>query len=64
MQPDGILDVAQSFIVGVSLAVTALERRAGEIEALPIAFDDNGQRVVLHGGIVLRGAGPASDCLR
>jgi hypothetical protein len=37
VQSDGILDVAQSLIVGVSLAVTALERRAGDIEALRIA---------------------------
>jgi flagellar biosynthesis/type III secretory pathway ATPase len=56
VQPDGILDVAQSLIVGVSLAVTALERRAGDIEALRIAFDDNRQRVVLHADIVPREA--------
>jgi hypothetical protein len=30
VQPDCILDVAQRLIVGVSLAVTALERRAGD----------------------------------
>ena len=52
------LDVTQSLIVGVSLAVTALERRAGDIEALRIAFDDNRQRVVLHADIVLREATP------
>ncbi len=54
VQPDGVLDVAQSLTVGVSLAVTALERRAGDIEALRIAFDDNRQRVMLHWDIVLR----------
>lgn len=56
VQPDCILDVAQSLIVGLSLAVTALEGRAGDIEALRIAFDDNRQRVLLHADIVLREA--------
>ncbi len=54
VQPDCVLDVAQSLIVGVSLAVAALERRAGDIKALGIAFDDNWQGVTLHGDIVLR----------
>jgi hypothetical protein len=58
VQPNCILDVAQSLIVGLSLAVTALERGAGDIEALRIAFDDNRQRVVLHADIVLREATP------
>lgn len=56
VQPDCILDVAQSLVVCVSLAVTALEQRAGDIETLRIAFDDNRQRVALHGDIVLREA--------
>ena len=56
MQPNCVIDVAQSLIVGFSLAVTAQERRAGDIESLRIAFDDNRQRVVLHGDIVLRKA--------
>ena len=63
VQPDCILDVVQSLIVGVLLAVTALEGRAGDIEALRIAFDDNRQRVVLHGDIVLREA-TSGACLR
>lgn len=56
MQPDCVLDVAQSRIVAVSLAVTALEGRAGDVEALRIAFDDDRQRVVPHVDIVLREA--------
>jgi hypothetical protein len=58
VQPDCVLDVAQSLLVSVSQAVTTLERRAGDIETLRIAFDDNRQRVVLHGDIVLREARP------
>lgn len=56
VQPDGILDVAQSLILGVSLAVTALERRTGDVEALRMALDDNRQRVVPHGDVVPLGA--------
>src|SRR5271154_5893289 len=60
VQPDCILDLAQSLIVGVSMTVTTLKSRAGDIEALRIAFDDDRQRVVLHVGIVLREARPAT----
>ena len=63
VQADGILDVAQSLIVGISLGVAALEGRAGDIEALRVAFDDNRQRVVLHGDVVLREARPESHLL-
>lgn len=56
VQSDRIPDVTQGFIVGVPLAVTALERRAGDVETLRVAFDDNRQRVGLHVDIVLREA--------
>jgi hypothetical protein len=56
MQPNCVLDVTQSLIVRVSLDVTALERRARNIEALYVAFDNNRQRAVLHENILLRDA--------
>jgi hypothetical protein len=53
VQPDRILDVAHRLIVGAAFAIAALEGRAGDKEAVGIAFDDDRQRVVPHADIVL-----------
>jgi hypothetical protein len=48
VQLDGILDVLDSFFVGVALAITALERGAGNEEAIGVRFDDDRKSNVLH----------------
>src|SRR5712664_3505156 len=48
VQLNGILDVLDGFFVGVALAVTALERGAGNEKAIGVRFDDDRESNVLH----------------
>lgn len=49
VQPDGILDVVDSFFVRFALTVATLERRAGNETAIGVCFNDDRKRNVLHG---------------
>jgi hypothetical protein len=48
VQPDGILDVVDSFFVGFALTVATLERRAGNEKAIGVCFNDDRKGNVLH----------------
>jgi hypothetical protein len=48
MQPDGILDVVDSFFVSFALTVATLERRAGNEKAVGVCFNDDRKGNVLH----------------
>jgi hypothetical protein len=48
VQPDGILDVVDSFFVRFALTVTTLERRAGNEKAIGVCFNDDWKGNVLH----------------
>jgi hypothetical protein len=48
VQPDGILDVVDSFFVRFALTVATLERRAGNEKAIGVRFNDNRKGNVLH----------------
>jgi hypothetical protein len=48
VQPDGILDVVDSFFVRFALTVATLERRAGNEKAIGVCFNDDRKGNVLH----------------
>src|SRR5208337_1680497 len=48
VQSNGVLDVRDRLFVGLPLAVTALERRAGHEIAVLVAFNNDRKRQVLH----------------
>ena len=48
VQPNGVLDVRDRLLVGLPLAVTALEHRASDEIAVLVALNDNRKRQVLH----------------
>lgn len=52
VQPDSILDVGYRFFVGVSLAVAALQRRAGNKIAVRVTLKNDGKRDLFHAWII------------
>lgn len=48
VQPDGVLDVAEGFVVRLSLRIAALQFGAVREEAVLVAFDNNGEPIHTH----------------